>query len=222
MRRTTPRTTAVLGSLLLAGLAGGLWFGILSPRMSHAAEVEESAAQVQTGNLALLSQLNHLRTMTANAPDVARRAQDLFRTMPSDADLAPVLNEVTQAATQSGIPAEGVMAITPSIPIPLVAGRPVPGQAPAAAQAASLGVHIATMPLSVTVQGTDSQLQGFLSRLQHLDRAFLVTGTQFTTAPGAGGTKPGVQELTVTGTLFVLQSTLPDLVAAVQQSTPTA
>jgi hypothetical protein len=83
-----------------------------------------------------------------------------------------------------------------------------------AAQGAS-GVSLAEMDIGITVSGTRESLLAFLDNLQALDRALLITATQVS---GAALNDPAAGEsLTMRGTMFVLQSELPDLVAQVEQ-----
>lgn len=219
MKLSAPRANAVIGSVALAGITTGLWFGLLSPRLSYAGEVSERADAISVSNTALLAQLGRLKDMAAHAPEVAARAQALFRTMPQEAELPAVLDQISAAARASGIPADGILAISPAEPVPLATTTPSGGSATTANAAASLGVKIATLPMSITVQGEPAALEAFVDRLQHLDRAFMITGTQFTTGPSVSGKAPATQ-LVVTGTMFVLASQLPDLVAQVQKSLP--
>lgn len=217
MKLTAPRANAVVGGLVLTGIAAGLWLGVLSPRLSYASEVTERADAVSVSNTSLLAQVGRLRDMAARAPEVAARAQALFSTMPQEAELPAVLDQISGAARQSGIPADGILAISPAEPMPLTAEAPAGTMSSTAAEAASLGVRIATLPMSITVQGDPAALRAFVDRLQNLDRAFMVTGTEFTTGPAVSG-RGRVTQLVVTGTLYVLASQLPDLVAQVQES----
>ncbi len=71
------------------------------------------------------------------------------------------------------------------------------------------------MKIDVTVAGNRPELLTFLDNLQGLDRALLVNATQITATPDPDA-KVG-ETLQVGGTMFVLQSALPDLVAQVDQ-----
>ena len=55
-----------------------------------------------------------LESLADQAPAVAARAEALFRTMPQQADLPVVLNDITAAARDSGISPDGILAISPA------------------------------------------------------------------------------------------------------------
>ena len=74
------------------------------------------------------------------------------------------------------------------------------------------------MGVDITARGTRRELLDFVDNLQSLDRALLVRSTQFLAAPTVAVEGPLQGDtLQVTGTMFVLQSRLPDLVANVEQ-----
>ena len=75
------------------------------------------------------------------------------------------------------------------------------------------------------MSGSRESLLAFLDNLQGLDRAVLITSTGLMDMQQPGTSSPedapkkgqaGQQSLDVTGSMFVLQSKLPDIVAAVQ------
>lgn len=201
-------------TVCVAGVAAGAWFGALSPRISEAASLTDQTVSVRSATTAQQAQLHKLQDMAAHSEADAARAQELFASMPKQADLPEVLDAISAAASRAGIGAAGVQSITPGVPIPLqaVASNSAPTDAAAAAAAQALGVHIAKLDLSVTVVGTRDQLLEFIDQLDGLDRAFLVNGTVLTSSP----TGDAQESLNVTGTMFVLQSFLPDLVEQVR------
>ena len=215
----SPRTQGIIGIVLVLGMGAILWFGILGPRFSQAADLQERAASVDASNTALTARVGRLRTLADQAPAVAARAEALFRTMPQQADLPVVLNDITAAARDSGISPDGILAISPAAPVPLTAATPAGANSVTATAAESIGVKIATLPMTITVEGDPAVLDAFVGRLQNLQRAFVITGTQYATGPTVPG-KPATTSLTVTGTMFVLASQLPDLVAEVTRSLP--
>lgn len=208
MRIGRVRLTLIGGLILLLGILAILWFVVLSPRLSKAAELNTQAAQLQTANLQLRNQYNKALDLAAQAPQAAADAQALFARMPQQAELPEVLDQIAAAATDAGIRPQNVQTVNASIPNPV-----------GAAGADPAGIQLAQLELSVTALGKRDQSLGFLDNLQALDRALLVTSTQVTDAtsvdaqPGKG-TDETVQ---VAGSMFVLQSQLPDLVATVEQ-----
>lgn len=200
---------AVIGAVLLVLVASAAaWFLILSPRIATTAELEQQADQVEVSNNALTVRLARIEQLTQEAPQRAQQAQTLFAQMPETAELPEVLTQISDAATAAGIRPDGVTLITTSIPISVSDPAATPGSE-AASAASSLGVQLATMTIDVTVSGRSAQLQQFLTNLQSMDRTLLVNSTAQTEGP----TNSDENSLTVRGTMFVLESSLPDLVA---------
>jgi hypothetical protein len=200
---------AVLGVIAVAAVA---WFAVLSPRLATVSALQEQVTQMQTANLSLRNQYNQALDQAEAAPEAAAEAQVLFARMPQTAELPAILEQITAAATDAGIPANAVTTLTTGIPTP-VGER---GEAPAGTTAA---INLATMEIGVTAQGTRPQVLAFLDNLQALDRSLLVTSTidsAITQVDGQGG-GPDQESMQVGGRMFVLESRLPDLVATVEQ-----
>jgi hypothetical protein len=221
MRIGRVRLTLIVGILALVVLGVAAWFGVLSPRLSEASKQSAQAEQLQTANLALLNQYNKSLDLAERAPQAAADAQALFETMPEQADLPLVLDQITNAATSAGIDPNAVTSITTSVPRALVADATEAGGdttgdgASAASTSGTAGINLAQMEIGVTAEGTRAQTLGFLD-LQHLDRATLVTSTQLADVPAVDGQQTDNENILVGGSMFVLQSRLPDLVAKVE------
>jgi Tfp pilus assembly protein PilO len=197
------RTVTILSVVALVGLTALAWFLLIGPRLAEADEISAQAEQTETGNLQLRNRVNQARTQVAQAPAAAAEAQKLFATMPQAAELPTVLRQITEAAQEAGIDPSAIQVISTAVPI----------ATGVAAQGAS-GVSLAEMDIGLTVSGNRENLLSFLDNLQALDRAFLITATQVS---GAALNDPAAGEsLTMRGTMFVLQSELPDLVATVE------
>jgi Tfp pilus assembly protein PilO len=204
VRGNRVRTATLLGIVGIVALAAAAWFLFLGPRLSEADEVAAQVEQADMGNLQLRNRVNQARAQVAEAPAAAAEAQTLFATMPRAAELPTVLRQITEAAQEAGIDPAAIQVI--STAVPTATG--------VAAQGAS-GVSLAEMDIGITVSGTRESLLAFLDNLQALDRALLITATQVS---GAALNDPAAGEsLTMRGTMFVLQSELPDLVAQVEQ-----
>jgi Tfp pilus assembly protein PilO len=195
---------AILAFVVLALLA---WFLVLSPRLSTASEVDARATQLQTANLSLLNQYNRALDQAKEAPAAAADAQALFEKMPQTAELPAVLDQITKAATDAGISPDLISTLTTSVPV--AAGK---------GAAEATGIRLAQMEIGVGAQGTRAQIVSFLDNLQALDRALLLTSSLVNaTVPVEGSGGKGRETIQVGGSMFVLQSELPDLVATVQQ-----
>ncbi|MCX6431417.1 MAG: hypothetical protein NTX29_01050, partial [Actinobacteria bacterium] len=137
----------------------------------------------------------------------AADAQALFATMPEQAELPAVLEQLTAAATDAGIKPQDIQTINAAIPNPIEA----------AADNSASGINLAQMEISVTAEGKRQESLAFLDNLQGLDRALLITSNRLANVPTADA-QPGSstrESLQVVGQMFVLQSKLPDLVQKV-------
>jgi Tfp pilus assembly protein PilO len=208
-RVTVARVVAILIVVAIAAVA---WFVVLSPRLDRAASVRASATQLQDANLNLSSQYNRSLTQAKEAPAAAAEAQALFAKMPQTADLPAVLDQITAAATTAGINPNDVSSLTTGIPVPVTAT----GTDPTAEK--TTGVQLARLDVGVTAEGSREQSLTFLDNLQALDRVLLVTSNQVTSVSQVDGVAAADREtLQVGGSMFVLQSKLPDLVATVNE-----
>lgn len=198
----------LVGSILLVLLAAALlWLFILSPRLSEATKVAQQSADLDLANLTLQRQYKDASEQVAKAPEAAAQAQLLFARMPQTAELPAVLDQITAAAVDAGIPANDVTSLTTGIPVPVAAGG---------AEGESAGIQLAKMDVGMSANAAPDTALAFMDNLQALDRAMLLTSTNASGANLFGPTTGDLQSLQVAGSMFVLQSQLPDLVQAVE------
>ena len=227
MTSTRVRATLALGIVLLLGLAAAGWFLVLGPRLATTSDIAVQIEQVEFSNTQLQNRYRQTVEQAANATQAAADAQALFATMPQQADLPAVLLQISEAAQRAGIDARQISVINASVPRSITGDAASGGDPASAAGAAAkgLGVELAQLDIDVTVSGSRESLLAFLDNLQGLDRAVLITSTGLMDMQQPGTSSPedapkkgqaGQQSLDVTGSMFVLQSKLPDIVAAVQ------
>jgi hypothetical protein len=84
----------------------------------------------------------------------------------------------------------------------------------ASTESAPAGIALAQMPVTISAQGTLDQTLTFLGNLQRLDRVLLVTSSRLAEVAELDGQNQ--RTIQISGTMFVLQSELPNLVAVVQ------
>ena len=198
----------LVGSILLVLLAAALlWLFILSPRLSEATKVAQQSADLDLANLTLQRQYKDASEQVAKAPEAAAQAQLLFARMPQTAELPAVLDQITAAAVDAGIPANDVTSLTTGIPVPVAAGG---------AEGESAGIQLAKMDVGMSANAAPDTALAFMDNLQALDRAMLLTSTNASGANLFGPATGDQQSLQVAGSMFVLQSQLPDLVQAVE------
>lgn len=228
MTSTRVRTTLILCIVLLLAFAAASWLLVLGPRLATASNLAADTEQTDFANTAMQGRYRQTVQQAATATKAAVDAQALFATMPQQAELPEVLRQIIDAAGRAGIDAKQISVINSSVPRSLT-GDPATGADPesaAGAAAKGLGVELAQLDLDVTLAGSREALLRFLDQLQGLDRAVLITSTALTDLDQAGASSPqdapakstkADQSLDVTASMFVLQSKLPDIVAAVQK-----
>ena len=219
MKGNRTRVTVIVGVVAVIALALVSWFIVLSPRLSEAAQIQNQAEQLGGANLGLHNEYNRAVKMAKDAPGAAKEAQDLFATMPETANQDVMIEQIMGAAQAAGIPAPLVDMISTGLPKPVQDQKTQTAGADAAVAA---GVNLATMQIDISAGGTPDQIAAFLDNLQALDRALLITSTQIANNHAADSTAVNLpaQSLKVGGTLFVLESKLPDLVASVETLIP--
>lgn len=203
---TRVRLAVVTAIIAVLAVALAAWFLVLAPRVSEVDQLTAEREAAELSNMTLMRQHRDLIELAAKAPALAREAQSLFAAMPQKADLPAVLDGLSRAAVESGIDPADISLINTAVPEPLTTA-----ESTTAGEAEGIGVNLATMHTELTVTGSDKSLKAFLERIQTMQRAILVESTVVTAPPP--GTKKGKSTLTVTGTMFVLRSTLPNLVA---------
>lgn len=188
----------VLGLVLLTLLG---WLFVLSPRFETAGALEARAADLELGQINLTRRERDLLELAANLPATAEEAQRLFSAMPQTAELPVLLNQLTSAATKAGIPANRIEVINTAIPESVETASDE-GSAPA-------DVRLATMRVDMTVVGSPAELTTFVAAMEELERSFVITDVTMV----AGGVRDSDEDtLTLAGTMFVLESPLPDLI----------
>ena len=210
MLRDRIRLVTVSLILGLIGLTAVLWFVVISPRLSIAGELELKSADIELTNLGLLKRQRDFLDLADRAPQAAAEAQILFSRMPETAQLPSLLDQIGQAALEAGISPSSIQVINASIPVSTTEAT----QGSATETQKALGVQLATLELDMTVDGSQANLLTFMENLQELDRALLITSTDLVDLPLQ--VEGSEQSLTISATLFVLESSLPDLVTNAQ------
>jgi hypothetical protein len=192
----------VVAVLTLGLLAGLLWLLVLSPRLSETAELQTAAADLELTQISLQRKQRDLDALAAALPEAARQAQQVFARMPQSAQQPRLLRQLTKAATSAGIEPGSISVINTGVPVSVEV------------DASESGVALATMQVDMTVEGPEAAVLKFLGNLEGLERSLLITAITVD-RPDPGPRSPWTAS--VTGTFFVLQTPLPDLVAAAEK-----
>ncbi len=188
----------IIGLVVLIVLG---WLLVLSPRFETAGQLQARAADLELGQLNLTRRERDLLDLAESLPATAEEAQRLFSAMPQTAELPALLTQLTAAAKKSGIPANRIEVINTAIPESI---DTTTDEGSAAAD-----IRLATMRVDMTVVGSPSQLTSFVAEMEDLERSFVITDVTMV----AGGLRDDDEDtLTLAGTMFVLESALPDLI----------
>jgi len=207
MNLSRVRLARLIVIVFLISIAAVAWLFVLQPRQASIESTRVDIEDAQLMQQTLIKRNAELRALLEVAPGVAEEAQAIFAALPNTAQLPELLDQITAAAINAGIPASDISVINTSIPAPISESDPQ-----AAAAADELGVDLGIITIDLSVSGSDEEFLAFLANLTALDRAFLVESTTISAARD-GSTE---QTMSVSGRLFVLQSSLPDLVATVE------
>jgi len=198
---------AVLASVLV--LVAG-WMLLVSPQRSNAADIAVQADDQVAANQATQSTIDALKAQYTNLPTLQNQLALVTTRLPQTASMPSLIRALSQAATSSGVV---LSTVTPTNPTPL-------GSASAAAVSGGLSAPGQVNAIGVTMQisGRFANTRLFLSSLEAMPRAFLVTGLSISRDQSAGsGTASapaGSLTSTITGRVFMANPGLPATAAA--------
>lgn len=124
---------------------------LLKPKLNDIAKTRSDVATARAEQDTLNAQLAHLQDVKKNAPATMAKLAALSQYVPATPDLPGFIQQVQNAATQSGI---DLQSIAPS---------------PPAAVTGSTGVQ--TISVTLTCQAGYFRIEDFLARLENLQRA---------------------------------------------------
>ncbi len=180
--------------LVVLGLAvvAGLWFGLISPKRSEVAKLDDEVATQQ----AAVSQQEQLALAAVEAKDDYKADYErlivLGKAVPGDDDVASLMDQVNGLAERAGVTFSGLKlsadaattdiaapAATETPPSDQPADTPVPTPAPATETAVAglpLGATVGpaglpVMPYDLTFKGTFFDIADFMAGLDGLVRA---------------------------------------------------
>src|SRR5689334_19861299 len=112
----TPTATKVVGGLSLLAVAALGWTLVVGPETGTLSERREQVEMTRTQNQQLATQLTALERQRDALGATRRIAAALAEQFPPTADQPGLFEEVTAAAVEAGIGAEGVTTLSPTPP----------------------------------------------------------------------------------------------------------
>src|SRR5947209_20010643 len=171
----------------LAVLAAGLVL-VIKPQRADASRLRTQTAGVESHSAQLRSQVDQLRQEQKDLPAVQKLLSQIATKIPDNPALPTLIRQLSAAADGAGVT---LISLAPSAPT-------VATTAPGAVTAAGAGATAATtagasstspaasplasIPITVQVQGSYFNIEQFFSAVESLNRAMLVGGFTLTPA----------------------------------------
>ncbi len=190
---------AVLVSVLIVIAS---WFLLLSPQRSDTSALKVQKTAQDSTNVATKSDIDLLRAMAVDLPAQRAVIAKFKDRVPDNPALPSLVRSLTAEAAKAGVKLTSVVPTTPS---PLTTGS-------TAVVPDSSGLQQIGLNLSVT--GDYFAVETFMSRLESLQRVFLVTSLDLTSAQGdaAAGTAAkagGDVTASIIGRVFLTGAPVP-------------
>jgi len=196
-------------SAVLVLVAG--WFLLVSPQRATAEEIRLSVDAQEQANRATEAQIATLKAQFKDLPELQKQTAAIRTKLPTTPGMASLLRQLSTLAKTSGVT---LVAVTPSQPAPLVVG--------AAGSSAALNApgQVNQVPVAVAVTGRFANVRLFLSGVEKMQRAMLVTGLSITRDESADDSSPGNQlKVDLTSRVFIANKGTPAPAKATSTST---
>ncbi|MEP7055028.1 MAG: hypothetical protein ABI912_07240 [Actinomycetota bacterium] len=206
----------ITGLVIVALLGAGFFLGS-KPEAAKAKKIKAATAEQAKANAAIRGEIETLKTQAAGVIGKQNRLKQIAVLLPGDPALPRLVRSLTTVTQASGVDLVSLApgALTPLLDVPAAAAaKPAAdkltatdSKAPVAAPPTAAAGGLFAMPVVLSMTGDFTQLQLFLSKIEKLDRAFVMDTVGIApdaTAAAAGAKKSG-NKLTVslTGRVFV-------------------
>jgi Tfp pilus assembly protein PilO len=173
----------------LAVLAAG-WFLVIKPQRAHASSLRSQTDGVKAQSAQIRTQVAQLRQEQKDLPAQQKLLSQIATKIPDNPALPALIRQLSAAADGAGV---NLLSLAPGQPAMASVTPPARSTSAAATGAArrpavAAAAPFASIPLTVSVQGSYFNVEQFFSAVESLNRAMLVTG--FTLAPASGSSAP--------------------------------
>ena len=184
---------------LAAGLSAVLvlvagWFLLVAPQRATAEETQLQAESKEATNLATEQQIASLKAQYKDLPDIEKQTAAIRTKLPQSPAMPSLIRQLSSLAKSSGVT---LVSVAPQTPVPLTdvggaqATLATPGQ-------------VNQIPLSIQVVGRFANVRLFLSGVERLDRAVLLTGVTIKRSETAeDSASTGALEVDLSGRTFM-------------------
>ncbi len=234
MNASNPRFWLFGGILTALVLAALSWTFIVSPRMQAVAETREQAIELDDQATLITAQAHQLQIQAESLPEQIRALERIQRKIPAAVDVPALLRDIQSTAKATGVRidslAPGQITVftveepepaatqdstssdeAQASPDPTQTAKPEPTPTDLGQGKLPQGVGLSYVPLTISATGEFSDLQRFTSRVENLQRAFLITGVQLARASTTESKATNPLLLTLETRVFVANDRLRDL-----------
>lgn len=176
------RARAILTTVAVIVVLALLFFFVVKPRQEELKRVEASIEKEEARTIQLQAELDRLRALQDNAPELEARLAEVRQLVPRSDNVANFIFQVQEAANAAGL---GFAAIAPELPKPPPEGAP-----------------LAEVRLTIGATGTYFPIQDFVRRLYRLDRALRIDVIGLSLDEGAETAAGFEVELNMTARIF--------------------
>jgi Tfp pilus assembly protein PilO len=226
----TRQWTMLTAVACLAILAAG-WFLAVKPQRSHAASLRTQTQTVQQSNEQLTTQVNQLKQQQKDLPAQQKVLSQIATKIPDNPALPALIRQLSSAADGAGV---NLISLAPGTPIvsaapaaPVTTGTSTGTTSTGTTPSSSAASPLASIPLTLQVQGSYFNVEQFFSAVESLSRAMLVTGFNVTPATGGGAgagsdaLAPGTLQAQITAQVFESPQAAAAATAPATSTSPT-
>ena len=176
----------------LAVLAAG-WFLVIKPQRAHAAQLRTQTQGVDASNATLRSQVEQLRQQQKDLPAQQKLLSQIATKIPDNPALPALIRQLSAAADGADVNLLSLAPGAPAVANATVGAATTTTTTTGSATGRAAAAPLATIPLTIQVQGTYFNVEQFFSAVESLSRAMLVTGFSLTPTDAStnGGASTG-------------------------------
>lgn len=199
-----PKRWWLIATVAVGVIVGGGWFGLVAPQQASADEVRQQVEQADQRAAQASAQVRLLQKQNAELDSVKKELEALQAKIPTGEQVSALLVSVNKLAGASGVV---LTTFKPGTVAALESSAPDKGTA-----------RLGYLPVTLTGTGNYDQIRAYLSKLEALDRALVVssigvaradTGSSSSSSSGPGTTKPGDLTMTLEARVFVRGDAVP-------------
>jgi type II secretory pathway pseudopilin PulG len=197
----TQRWTAGTALVVVLALVAG-WLLLVSPKRAEADSLQAQAAQQQQQNAALQSQIAQLKAQQAQLPAKQAELATIRQQIPQTPAMPALVRSLASIANGTGVLVKSVIPSTPGEPTTTGTTQT------ATTVKGPDGSVLEVISVTMEVDGTYYNVERFLSRLESLKRAFLVTGFTLTVGTDSAAVNAPTSAVPAVGQSPTLKATI--------------